>query len=152
MGSVTTFICHKHKADTYLVPRAPSLPPRPSTPAHPRIAFFPISVFGSICPSGHRLLSLLSHLTDAHVPFAHAGSVVRPGGGPACGPVYSDGLRFGHPAWPGRVQLYVCVSWSQPAAPLPPPILAPLALPAVWPPLPAPVVDVHAAVAASLFG
>ena len=39
------------------------------------------------------------------------------------------------------------MSWSQPAAPLPPPIPPPLALPGVWPPLPAPAA--HAAVAAS---
>ena len=113
-------------------------------PAHLRIAFFPISVFGSIGSSGHRLLTLLSRRTDGHVPFSLLPAVtwaaprVAPFARMACCLAIRRGLAE-----------YIRSSWSQPLAPLPPPFQAPLAVPAQWPPLPAPAV--HAAVAAGVF-
>ena len=132
------------RRDEYRLIGPRALPP---LPAHLRThGFLPHrSVFGSISPSGHRLLSLLSRRTDAHVPFALMPAVtwaaprVAPFARMACGLAIRRGLAE-----------YVRMSWSQPAAPLPPPIPPPLALPGVWPPLPAPAA--HAAVAASLFG
>ena len=101
------------RRDEYRLIGPRALPP---PPAHLRIAFFPISVFGSIGSSGHRLLTLLSRRTDGHVPFSLLPAVtwaaprVAPFARMACCLAIRRGLAE-----------YIRSSWSQPLAPLPPP-------------------------------